>query len=128
MVTRSSGEGSALSDPSAVRRLGSRAPLPGTRARPDADTWSLRAAVGGVAAGFGPLVAELHPVIRPSGASPVALNNVSLNMNRAGSGPAPCPWSIRNDDESLKTIPVGNEAVTSMGTFTTRSCALVAPL
>ena len=41
--------------------------------------------------------------------------SASVNRKRAGVGPA--PWSIRNVSVGLKTMPVGEDAETSSGTF-----------
>src|SRR3954447_2994274 len=110
-----------------TRSRGPRPSPPGTRARPCGKPPFLRAAVDVVVVGFGGVVAGLQPVIRPSGPSTAALGTVSLNMNSAGTGPSPFPWSMRKREVGLKTMPVGAEAVTSNGTLTTGSSARVAP-
>src|SRR3954471_17494905 len=71
-----------------------------------------------------------QPVIRPSGTGPwgeEAPMKVSLNMNLAGTRPSPLCWLILNELEALNTMPVGDEAVTSSGTFSNWSLPL-APL
>src|SRR3954453_6727307 len=71
-----------------------------------------------------------QPVIRPSGTGPwgeEAPMKVSLNMNLAGTRPSPLCWLILNEFEALNTMPVGDEAVPSSGTFWTLSLPL-APL
>ena len=57
----------------------------------------------------------LQPVILPSGAVPASSTKFSLNRKRAGvSVPA---WLITKSEVGLKTMPVGEDAVTSSGTF-----------
>src|SRR5690349_9697097 len=95
---------------------------PGTRARPNGSEGTARASVEVVvAAGEGTL---LHPVIRPSGAPP-GPSNSSVKRNRAGVSTP--DWVILKSVVGLNTMPNGEEAPTSRGTFTTGSASEVAP-
>jgi hypothetical protein len=76
---------------------------------------------GVVTVGLGSAPAQ--PVIRLVG--PGSPKKTSLKMNLAGTGP--WPWSMRNFYESLKTMPVGDEASTSSSSFSMSSCTPLAP-
>src|SRR3954447_15907851 len=120
-----------LSVPATSSR-GPRGVVAGTSAGPKGKEFSWRALVDVVFTGGSAFASRggAQPVMRPSGAGPwlvTAPMKVSLNRKLAGTRPSPLCWLILNELEALNTMPVGDEAVTSSGTFSNWSLPL-APL